>query len=134
MGIHAYAQEQRLIDVGFDDTAARSAMLSTSSPRSNATTYRCSWVLPLVDRKQPAGALVPCGSRPAGAIDSCFEGRDDPQIHHRVKNNLQTIAPLCGSRAGDCSHRGAPRRRVRTADPFHRDRARRLRRPATSFR
>ena len=85
MGIHAYAQSQRLIDVGFDDTAARSAMLlhlpvAEEIERDDVSVLVR--VLPLSTSKPTRGALGapprcqrPTAPRPIAPL----EGRDDPR-------------------------------------------------------
>ena len=100
MGIHTYAQSQRLADVGFDDSAARSAMhfrLPVTEELEHDDASLLVRVLPLYERDQPKGALILL--RDVSDLrrrDRMLMSKDATirEIHHRVKNNLQTIASL----------------------------------------
>jgi len=100
MGIHAYAQSQRLADVGFDDTAARTAMLlhlpvTEEIERDDVSVLVR--VLPILERRMASGALVLMRDiTDLRRRDRMLLSKDATirEIHHRVKNNLQTIASL----------------------------------------
>ncbi|MFM7225000.1 MAG: sensor histidine kinase [Actinomycetota bacterium] len=100
MGIHAYARGQRLADVGFDDAAARLAMaegLPVTEEIDHSDTSVLVHVLPISATGAATGALVLM--RDVSDIrrrDRMLLSKDATirEIHHRVKNNLQTIAAL----------------------------------------
>ena len=100
MGIHAYAQSQRLADVGFDDTAARTAMLlhlpvTEEMERDDVSVLVR--VMPILERRMASGALVLMRDvTDLRRRDRMLLSKDATirEIHHRVKNNLQTIASL----------------------------------------
>ncbi len=131
MGIHAYAQSQRLADVGFDDGAARSAMqlhLPVAEEMEHEEVSVLVRVLPLLQGDQPAGALVLV--RDVSDLrrrDRLLLSKDATirEIHHRVKNNLQTIASLLrlqGRRLRSPEARGAlaeSERRIRSIAIVH---------------
>ena len=100
MGIHANAQGQRLSDSGLDDDAVRTAFAARAP-----VTEELEWgdtsillqVIPLLEEGTPNGALLLM--RDVSELrrrDRLLLSKDATirEIHHRVKNNLQTIASL----------------------------------------
>jgi two-component sensor histidine kinase len=100
MGIHANAQGQRLSEIGLDDDAIRTAF-AAGAP----VTEELEWgdtsillqVIPLLEEGKPNGALLLM--RDVSELrrrDRMLLSKDATirEIHHRVKNNLQTIASL----------------------------------------
>jgi two-component sensor histidine kinase len=100
MGVHANTQGERLSDIGLDDEALRTAF-SARAP----VTEELEWgdtsilvrVIPLLEEGVPTAALMLL--RDVSELrrrDRLLLSKDATirEIHHRVKNNLQTIASL----------------------------------------
>jgi two-component sensor histidine kinase len=100
MGIHTYAHGQLLADVGFDDAPARTALTTRRPVAEELERGEVSVllrVLPQLDRGEPIGAVMLL--RDVSDLrrrDRMLLSKDATirEIHHRVKNNLQTIASL----------------------------------------
>jgi two-component sensor histidine kinase len=100
MGIHANTQGQRLTEIGLDDDAVRtafSALMPVTEELEWGDTSILLRVIPMVEGGQPNGALLLM--RDVSELrrrDRMLLSKDATirEIHHRVKNNLQTIASL----------------------------------------
>jgi two-component system, sensor histidine kinase PdtaS len=100
MGIHANAQGSPLADIGLDDQAVRTAFaarMPVTEELEWGETSIDTWVIPLLEEGTPTGALVLL--RDVSELrrrDRMLLSKDATirEIHHRVKNNLQTIASL----------------------------------------
>jgi two-component sensor histidine kinase len=101
IGIHGNTEGMRLTDYGFDDRIVRGAFqgkvpVTREVERGIDTTvvFRC---LPLVERGEVSGAVVICRDiSDLRRRDRLLLSKDATirEIHHRVKNNLQTIGSL----------------------------------------
>ncbi len=100
IGIHAYTSGVRLGEIGFDeaavDTAVRGRLpVIEEVERDDASVLVR--VIPLLDGWKPAGAMVLLRDvTDLRRRDRMLMSKDATirEIHHRVKNNLQTIASL----------------------------------------
>ncbi len=100
MGIHAYTSGSRLRDVGFDDSALRAAITGglpvTDEIERNEASILLR-VLPVsADGDQSGAVLLLRDVTDLRRRDRMLVSKDATirEIHHRVKNNLQTIASL----------------------------------------
>jgi two-component system, sensor histidine kinase PdtaS len=101
IGIHGNTEGMRLTDYGFDERIVRTAYkdqvpVTREVERGIDTTvvFRC---LPLVERGDVSGAVLICRDiSDLRRRDRLLLSKDATirEIHHRVKNNLQTIGSL----------------------------------------
>src|SRR6266699_327318 len=131
MGIHAYASGQRLAEIGFDQDAvdaALAARLPVTEEVERGDTSILLRALPLLEAGDAVGALVLMRDvTDLRRRDRMLLSKDATirEIHHRVKNNLQTIASLLrlqGRRLSSPEARGAlaeSERRIRSIAIVH---------------
>jgi two-component sensor histidine kinase len=100
MGIHAYTSGLQLAEIGFDegavDTAVRARMPVIEEVERDDASILVR-VIPLLEDRRPAGALILLRDvTDLRRRDRMLMSKDATirEIHHRVKNNLQTIAAL----------------------------------------
>jgi two-component system, sensor histidine kinase PdtaS len=100
MGIHAYASGQRLSEIGFDQDAvdaALTARLPVTEEVERGDTSILMRAIPLLEAGDAIGAVVLMRDvTDLRRRDRMLLSKDATirEIHHRVKNNLQTIAAL----------------------------------------
>ncbi len=100
IGIHAYTSGVHLAEIGFDegavDTAVRARMPVIEEVERDEASILLR-VIPLLEDRKPAGALILLRDvTDLRRRDRMLMSKDATirEIHHRVKNNLQTIAAL----------------------------------------
>jgi two-component system, sensor histidine kinase PdtaS len=100
MGIHSYASGAQLVEMGFDQRAAEVAVLTRTPVTEEVEHGEISLLvraIPLLDGDEVAGvALLARDVTDLRRRDRLLLSKDATirEIHHRVKNNLQTIAAL----------------------------------------
>jgi two-component system, sensor histidine kinase PdtaS len=100
MGIHAYTQGLQLAEIGLEQEAAETAFqfrLPVSEEIERGETSVLLQAIPMLDHHRPNGALVLLRDvTDLRTRDRMLLSKDATirEIHHRVKNNLQTIAAL----------------------------------------
>ncbi|HEX4490138.1 MAG TPA: sensor histidine kinase [Acidimicrobiia bacterium] len=131
MGIHAYANGQLLREVGFDDAAPHAALnasLPVTEELERGDVSVLLRVLPMLESGRPIGAIMMIRDvTDLRRRDRMLLSKDATirEIHHRVKNNLQTIASLLrlqARRLGSPEARGAlaeSERRIRSIAIVH---------------
>ncbi|HEX5613768.1 MAG TPA: histidine kinase N-terminal domain-containing protein [Acidimicrobiia bacterium] len=131
MGIHGYAKGQLLAEIGVDDTAPKTAMaagLPVAEEIERGDISILLHALPLLDAGAPVGAMVLIRDvTDLRRRDRMLLSKDATirEIHHRVKNNLQTIASLLrlqGRRMSSTEARAAlaeSERRIRSIAVVH---------------
>ena len=100
MGIHAYAPGQRLAEIGFDQDAVDASLrarLPVTEEVERGDTSILIRAIPLLEERTAVGAvLLMRDVTDLRRRDRMLLSKDATirEIHHRVKNNLQTIAAL----------------------------------------
>jgi two-component sensor histidine kinase len=131
IGIHSYAKDQLLTELGFDVAAPAAAMrarLPVAEEIERGEVSVLLRALPFLDGPDPAGAVMLIRDvTDLRRRDRMLMSKDATirEIHHRVKNNLQTIASLLrlqGRRLGSPEARAAlqeSERRIRSIAVVH---------------
>jgi two-component sensor histidine kinase len=100
MGIHAYTTGLHLAELGFEDAAVTTALRARAPVTEEMERGDVSLLMraiPLLEGKEPVGALLLMRDvTELRRRDRMLMSKDATirEIHHRVKNNLQTIAAL----------------------------------------